>query len=735
MYRFKISFIGLFLFPFLLFAQNSLIPLFQRNLDIPVCISSDSLNNPWAGGINGAAFYLCDVDRDGNEELVVFEKNGNRILVFLRDGDKWQYMPEYRHCFPELHDWMILKDYDGDGEKDIFTYGLAGIRVFHNISFENYPPMPYQFGFELISEQLQSYYYSGYSNIYASPDDYLVVDDVDGDGDLDILNFWVLGKYVHYQRNYAAENNYANGYLDFRLEDECWGKFSEGADNNVIDLMNYCQDKSSSDETRHVGSTMTLLDFNHDRLKDLVLGDIDYAHLIYLRNGGTAGEALMVSQTPDFPNALQPVELYSMPLVSPVDVDGDGIDEFLVSPADPSLVKSQNINSVWLYDYDSLTSDYVLRNTAFLQDEMIDLGSGSSPVLFDWNGDGLLDLFVGNYGYYDSSHFDNGFLTSYYSSSIAYFQNFGSAHSPSFQLITNNFNGLRNYNLQALHPAFGDIDDDGEIEMLCGCSDGTLLLVDENNVTLNYANIDVGEFSTPQLFDIDGDGKLDLLIGNRRGQISYYKNEGSIAAPNFILENDHLGNVDVRDYNLSYYGYATPCFYWNGDEIQLICGNEQGKLFFYDGINGHLNDDFHILADNLFEEGSISYRDIKEGIRTCPAIGFLNDDEFPDMILGNYAGGLAYFDGLEPFPPVKISTEIQQNVKLFPNPAYEFVNIDLSNGDFNSLKIYDICGKLLIEKLITDTHIELNISNLNSGIYIIQIEGKQGNFQQKLIRK
>ena len=238
------------------------------------------------------------------------------------------------------------------------------------------------------------------------------------------LNFWVLGKYVHFQRNYAVENNLANGWLDYRLEDECWGKFSEGTDNNEITLLSYCQRKNE-EPSRHVGSTMTLTDFNHDGLEDLILGDIDFAQVILLTNGGSLSEALMVAQTIAVPNTVNPISLYSMPLVSSLDLNGDNTNELLVSPADPSLTKSQNINSVWLYEYDSLLQNYSLITQNFLQEQMVNLGSGCYPVLYDWNDDGLLDLFAGNYGYYDSSAYHNGFLSSYYSAAIAYFENIG----------------------------------------------------------------------------------------------------------------------------------------------------------------------------------------------------------------------------------------------------------------------------------------------------------------------
>lgn len=731
--RFRVIFIFIFstvncqLSTVFVSAQNSTIPVFQRKQDIPVMINNDTLPLAWAGGMTGVAFFPFDLNNDGINDLLAFEKHGNRLLPFVKQNGRWQYAPEYRYHFPDLHDWVVFKDFDNDGKTDIFTYGLAGIRVFRNNSQE-------QLSFHLVTEQLNSFYYTGYSNIYASPDDNLVVADVDHDGDLDILNFWVLGKYVHFQKNYAIENNLVNGWLDYRLEDECWGKFSEGSDNNEITLLSYCQTKGNL-PTRHVGSTMSLMDFNQDGLDDLILGDIDFAQVLLLTNGGTPQEALMVAQTHNFPNEANPVHLFSMPLVSPIDLNGNGQNELLVSPADPSLTKSQNINSVWLYEYDSLLHQHTLNSTAFLQEDMINLGSGCFPVLFDWNGDGLQDLFAGNYGYYDSSFYTNGFLNSCFSSSIAYFENTGTATKPSFQLINNNFLNLRQLNKQALYPTFGDLDGDGQEEMICGCSDGSLIYVNPQQTVLDFLDIDVGDFSTPQLFDLDQDGKPDLLIGNRRGHIAYYRNTSSDGNISFQLETTTLGDVDVRDYDLSYFGYATPCFFRQHNETRLICGNEQGKLFFYNNIDNNLSGSFTLLCQYLPEFFENDYLDIREGIQVGVAVGFLHGDTYPDMILGNYAGGMAFFEGIMETPVNLNEAETQSLIKYYPNPASDIVNIETTHNGKTQVQIFDMIGRKIMETSFSDTHFQLNISNLSPSVYVMKLISEEQTHLFKIIKK
>ena len=707
-------------------AQNTYIPAFQRNQNIPVFADNNALSLAWAGGMSSVAFFSIDLNLDGTEDLLAFEKHGNRLLPFLRQGQHWIYAPEYQHLFPELHDWIIIKDYDNDGKKDNFTYGLAGIRVFRNTTQE-------QLSFSMVTEQLTSFYYTGYSNIYASPDDNLVVADVDHDGDMDILNFWVLGKYVHFQKNYAIENNLANGWLDYRLEDECWGKFSEGADNNEITLLSYCQSRNE-EPTRHVGSTMTLTDFNNDGLEDLILGDIDYSQVVLLTNGGSLAEAIMVAQTNAVPNAVNPISLYSMPLVSSLDLNNDGLNELLVSPADPSLNKSQNINSVWLYEYDSLLQSYSLITQNFLQDEMVNLGSGCYPVLYDWNGDGLLDLFVGNYGYYDSSAYHNGFLTSYFSASIAYFKNIGTTSVPAFRLTNFDFGNLRHLSKQALYPSIGDVDGDGQKEMICGCSDGSLLWVKGGQIVENFMNIDVGDFATPQLFDLNRDGKLDLLIGNRRGQIAYYRNTSPSGNVSFQWETNSLGDVDVRDYTLSYFGFATPCFYRQNNETKLVCGNEQGKLYFYNNIDNNLNGSFSLQTQWLPEQVGSLLLPIHEGIRAGVAVGMLNNDAYPDMIVGNYAGGFAYFEGRASIP-VSISETEKTKEKCYPNPASDFLHIETANDGIGQVELFDLTGRKVMEKTFVGQHYQLNINSLCSSIYILKLSCNGKESYHKVIKR
>ena len=520
--------------------------------------------------------------------------------------------------------FAILKDYNNDGKPDIFTYGLAGIKVFENNSNNN------GLNFHLLENTLTAYYYNGYVNLYASPDDYPVIDDVDGDGKVDVLNFYVLGKHVHFLKNYATDNQ----SFDLRLEDECWGKFSEAADNNTIMLNSNCNEKADG-PLRHTGSSLFLHDFDNNGLTDLLVGDVDSPHLILLLNGGTNESARMISQDTLFPSSC-PINLFSMPAAAFIKLPNKTNHSLIVSPSDPSLNKSQDLNSVWQYDFDTTLNNYTLIKRDFLQGDMIDVGSGCYPVLYDFDNDGLIDLFLSNYGQFDSVTIDNGFSKGHFSSSISYYKNTGTAISPEFTLQTRDFGTLKNLNLKAFYPTFGDFNGDGLTDMLCGNEDGTLLFVPNSRlltglgeIVFNYQNIDNGEFSTPQYFDLDRDGKKDLVIGNRRGLFSYYKNVGE-NHPIFQKVTDTLGGVDLRNYEMSYFGYSTPCLY--RDSIVgtvLFCGNEMGNISLFKNIDDNLDGTFEKADDNIAESNSGFAFPFNEGKRTGVAVYDLNGDQYP----------------------------------------------------------------------------------------------------------
>lgn len=580
-------------------------PYFIRFDSIPVNINNNALKYPWAGGLNSCQFSTIDLNMDGIEDLFVFDRAGNKITTLINNGTAgtidYTLAPQYRSHFVNqhdnrgtFHDWILLRDYDMDGKKDIFTYSNGATAVYRNTT-----STADSITFELKTSFMKSFYNPNYLALYISPVDMPTFVDVDDDGDLDVLTFHIYGTQIEFHRNQSQELYGHSDSLEFMLYDQCWGDFSENSASNAVYLDTCLFGNISGDSlvefdinsgSRHSGSSTLALDMNNDGLKEFMMGDISFKNLTLVYNNGTLLDAHMYEQNTSAPPNTTATNLAIFPAAFYEDINNDNIKDLIVSPNTTNI--TENFNSVWLYENNGQTSlpDFLYTQNNFLQDNMIEVGEVSFPVLFDADNDGLQDLIIGNYGYYT----DNG----NYKSKLSYYRNTGTASSPAFQLITRDYAGIEALNIKSLVPTFGDIDGDGVSEMIIGDSNGVLHLFENNsqpgqsaNFVLsvaNYSGIDVGLNAAPQLFDVNGDTLLDLIIGERNGNLNYYKNTGSSNSPIFTLVSEDFGGVDVRKSGFNI-GYSVPFMFKFNNELQLFVGSESGDILQYTGIEETLN--------------------------------------------------------------------------------------------------------------------------------------------------
>ena len=84
---------------------------------------------------------------------------------------------------------------------------------------------------------------------------------------------------------------------------------------------------------------------------------------------------------------------------------------------------------------------------------------------------------------------------------------------------------------------------------------------------------------------------------------------------------------------------------------------------------------------------------------------------------------------IEPFSKsgqVSVNNIKDAGLNVYPNPAQNILNIE---GDYKSLNIYDVYGKLVLS---TDQVINVDITNLASGVYVLSIDTKQGKITEKI---
>ena len=117
------------------------------------------------------------------------------------------------------------------------------------------------------------------------------------------------------------------------------------------------------------------------------------------------------------------------------------------------------------------------------------------------------------------------------------------------------------------------------------------------------------------------------------------------------------------------------------------------------------------------------------------AVGFLHGDTYPDMILGNYAGGMAFFEGIMETPVNLNEAETQSLIKCYPNPASDIVNIETTHNGKKQVQIFDMIGRKIMETSFSDTHFQLNISNLSPSVYLMKLISEEQTHLFKIIKK
>src|SRR6185437_5826283 len=235
-----------------------------------------------------------------------------------------------------------------------FTNGPDGVRVFKNISDNS------TIKWQLVADPLFCLTSDGSVNLTLNATDVPSVDDVDNDGDIDIINFYPgVGSTLLYQRNMSMDLYNNPDSLVYHLSSYCWGGITENTICNNYSFGGSCPTGFRLAQTAkitHIGAGSLLIkDLNGDLLPDLLVSKVTCQNLAYMQNVGNIDTARFSSLNEIYPPGTLQISFTDFPGVYMEDLDFDGVKDIVATQAQVSnsaAITPGSIdfeNSCWLY--------------------------------------------------------------------------------------------------------------------------------------------------------------------------------------------------------------------------------------------------------------------------------------------------------------------------------------------------------------------------------------------------
>lgn len=592
---------------------------------------------------------LADLDADGDLDLIIGNSGG---APYYMTNVGSSASPKFTHIEDIFADVSSLDaevaafaDMDADGDPDMICGGYRGLSLYLNAGNAVAP----------VYVKSENFFSGITGGSYPVPD----VADIDNDGDYDL----VLG----YSEDGSIKVFYNTGTDSAAV-------FIDGSSLQIGDVGLYAYP--------------VFHDLDNDGDQDIISGR-DGMGFYYYKNNGSPESPNWQRNDAVF-NGLGNDFYFNSPEIA--DINGDGKADLIYGNASGPLQYYRNSGTE--------SSPAWTKNTS-LFGGIIDVGGASSPVFFDLDSDGDLDLFTGTQ-----------------MGDVKYYENTGTANGPAWKTSPDTYSALKHSIYSSAD--FADVNGDGLPDALVGDLSGNIYFHEKGSGGYSDSNVltiaALGGWSAPRFIDMNKDGDMDIAAGNEEGELFYFENLGTATSPLWSESSNYFQGIDVG-YN------AVPAFAdidFDGD-YDLICGNGFRELFYFENVNGDW------VEDTTMFEGITGEQN------TAPAMADLDGDGDRDLIFGNYGGTFSYFENRHEVVAVhdrNSSLPEKFSLNAYPNPFNPVSNLYLSlpSAGHVTLSVHDLRGRHI--RTLVDEYREAGAYTLQfladagmpSGVYLLHLD-------------
>uniref|UniRef100_UPI0040474716 T9SS type A sorting domain-containing protein n=1 Tax=Algoriphagus sp. TaxID=1872435 RepID=UPI0040474716 len=659
------------------------------------------LSNGFSLGINSAQIQTIDLTGDGKEEWVVWDINSRQLQVFEKKGEQFLIRPELSYFFPtEVSGFLILADFDRDGKKDLFTSTALGVKAYRNTSSGS------QISWTIAQNFLRL---EGANNIPANNLDTPLLQDLDGDGDLDLLLFnFAVGDYLEYYRNTSIERKGSPDIDGFAFPIRHWGGFEFCGCGQIsfgltCDGRTLATPASPLDQARvqHAGGhSLIYRDFTGDGIPDLLMGREECTTLYFLPNEGTSSNPKFASFSKELPG------FGSLPEF-PRFHAGQYLEE--------SLIVSLNTNETAApFGVDFAQSIVRLEKGTgkmlpILQNQVLDLGENTRPFFSGTSFSG--ELLVTANGKKGTKVLGQAYRMRYTGTQL--------------ELVEEDYLGLSELNLLDLTLLdYTSVSKEKHLWVLGTRTSSTGVPAP---VLLKREGVNWEEFALTGLSLRTGDqltlygyqGKDQLLVAAQNGSLTQYEvdltaRSVQLVASNFLGFQDNPGsrnlNVTIR----------------SGERPVLYSVDQTGRIYrIRDFLNAPVREEVLVRIQN-------QDLPLRLGRSNWLAVVKSSLGEEDDLILGTRGGGLLYLSAAS----TDGDSAGEFSVTAFPNPSsgsFQIVSSVPATG-----RLVSALGQVLLSEILLPARraVLVDIPNLVPGMYFLQLqtEDKQTVVQKIWVR-
>ena len=344
---------------------------------------------------------------------------------------------------------------------------------------------------------------------------------------------------------------------------------------------------------------------------------------------------------------------------------------------------------------------------------LVGFSDKSNSGLGDLDNDGDLDIISAQLGVGGMGPADG----------LYFYENTGTSTAPSFGASQ-----LNPFSLSGTDPkcsaSLGDLDNDGDLDLLCGLESGGFLyyentgtaaspsfaVAQSNPFNMSYVNF----YTTAAFIDLDGDNDLDVMAGCYDGSFFYIENIGSASVPNY-------GSPVVNPFGLSNLSANTTLEFVdidNDNDMDMFAsdygGYPHGIWYMIENTGTSSSPTFAAPTTNPFNLTTIT------GYFAYPLFGDLDADGDMDLLGSEYGtgsptGAFYYFENL-------ITTRFGTDTRTECN-SYTWIDGNNYTSSNNSA-IFNIVGGAAngCDSLVT---LDLTIANSTSGTDFITACGSE----------